>query len=130
MENPDEVISANKQTRGLSAHLTGVAAENSVARQYEIAGWRILERRWRGEAGEIDLIAMRDGVTAFVEVKQSVTIDAAIARLQPKQLARIAASAESYFLNRANRVSGDIRVDLAAVDKSGRIEIIENLTLW
>ena len=130
MESPAEKISARRQVRGLSAHLSGAAAEETVARHYESAGWTILERRWHGEGGEIDLIAVRDGVTAFVEVKQSATIDAAIASLQPRQLERIAASAEGYFLNEQNSSSTEMRVDLAAIDKNSCIEIIENVTLW
>lgn len=130
MEEPYNLTSQNKRARGLTAHLSGAAAEDTVARQYETAGWTILERRWRGKAGEIDLIVARDGVTAFVEVKQSATIDAAISSLRPRQLARIAAAAEEYFLMDICRSAGEMRLDLAAVDRGGCIEIVDNLTLW
>ena len=130
MVNSAEEISASRQARGLSAYLSGAAAEDTVARHYESAGWTILERRWRGEAGEIDLIAGRDSLTVFVEVKQSSTIDAAIASLRPRQLERVAASAEVYFLSNAKFSSSEMRIDLAVIDRNQRIEIIENLTLW
>lgn len=130
MKEPYDLTSENKRARGLTAHLSGAAAEDAVARQYEKVGWTILERRWRGKAGEIDLIVARDGVTTFVEVKQSATIDTAISSLRPRQLARIAASAEEYFLKDVCRSVGEMRLDLAAVDRSGCIEIVENLTLW
>lgn len=35
----------------------------------ERKGWRVLERNYRCREGEIDLVAARDGVLAFVEVK-------------------------------------------------------------
>jgi putative endonuclease len=130
MQEPNETTSESKRTRGLTSHLSGAAAEDTVAKLYENAGWTLLERRWRGQAGEIDLIVGREGVTAFVEVKQSATIDAAISSLRPRQLARISAAAEEYFLNDERPSSGEMRLDLAAVDRSGCIEIIENLTLW
>lgn len=48
---------------------SGRAAEDYVARVLERQGWKILGRRHRNFAGEIDLIA-RDGATiVFVEVK-------------------------------------------------------------
>ena len=130
MDTTDEFIFKCKRDRGLSAYLSGAAAEDSVAKHYEKSGWTILERRWRGKAGEIDLIFSRDGVTAFVEVKQSATKDSAISSLRPRQLARIATAAEEYFLNAAAGPVGEMRLDLAAVDRSGRIEIVENLMLW
>ena len=130
MEQPHDLTSESKRARGLTAHLSGAAAEDTVARQYEKAGWTILERRWRGQAGEIDLIVARDRMTAFVEGKQSATIDAAVYSLRPGQLARIAAAAEEYFLTNVRGAACEMRLDLAAVDRSGRIEIVENLTLW
>ena len=130
MAQPNEPVAKRRQSRGMTAYLSGAAAEGAVAKQYERAGWTILERRWRGEAGEIDLIVARGDVMAFVEVKKSKTKDAAIASLHPRQLARIAAAAEVYFLQLDETEVRDMRIDLAAVDGAGRVEILENLTLW
>ena len=63
------------------AHLSGTLAEESVARLLEHRGMTILARRWRGQAGEIDLVARQGSCLVFVEVKQSATHQEAALRL-------------------------------------------------
>ncbi len=40
----------------IRAYWAGVAAEAAVERTYLARGAQLLQRRWRGKAGEIDLI--------------------------------------------------------------------------
>ena len=47
----------------------GVNGENLAAQYLEANGWRILERNFRIRRAEIDLIAEREGMIVFVEVK-------------------------------------------------------------
>lgn len=54
----------------------GVRAETWVADRLVEDGWLVLARNWRTEAGEIDLVAERDGVLRFVEVKARAAGDA------------------------------------------------------
>lgn len=51
------------------AHRFGLRAEELAAAHVVSRGWRILERNWRFHHKEIDIVAERDGVVAFVEVK-------------------------------------------------------------
>ena len=53
----------------MKAHETGRLADEAAARHLERAGWTILERRYRVRLGEIDLVAERGEILAFVEVK-------------------------------------------------------------
>ncbi|MEQ8964768.1 MAG: YraN family protein [Azospirillaceae bacterium] len=51
------------------AHGFGLRAESAAAWALRLKGYRVLERRFRSPVGEIDLIARRGDVVAFVEVK-------------------------------------------------------------
>lgn len=48
---------------------TGRKAERAAAVYLEMRGYRILEQNWRRPRCEIDIIATKDGVVHFVEVK-------------------------------------------------------------
>lgn len=49
----------------------GRRAEDLVAERLEKEGWQLLARNSRSRAGEIDIIALKDGCLVFVEVKSS-----------------------------------------------------------
>src|SRR5687767_15013018 len=50
-------------------HREGVAGERAAGRYLEHCGWKILAHRFRMGRLEVDLVARRDDVVAFVEVK-------------------------------------------------------------
>lgn len=54
---------------GRTARELGLWGEGEAARHLEACGWRILARNYRFGRREVDLVATRDGVLAFVEVK-------------------------------------------------------------
>jgi len=73
-------------------------------------GWRILARRARVPGGEVDLIARRGKVVAFVEVKQRGSVEAAAWALDEYRLRRVAVAAERLAPRYAR--DGDIiRID-------------------
>lgn len=115
-----------RKIRGATAYQAGLAAEGAVERFYEQRGQAIAARRWRGRAGEIDLIA-RDGAgVIFIEVKQSHSHDAAASHLTPRQIARIYAAASEFLAGLPEGQLTPARFDVALVDGMGRIEILEN----
>lgn len=49
--------------------LTGQNGEEMARRYLELSGYKILSRNYRCRIGEIDIIAEKDGVLTFIEVK-------------------------------------------------------------
>ncbi|MBZ4022737.1 hypothetical protein CKO11_09730 [Rhodobacter sp. TJ_12] len=124
-------MTTDRRLRGKMAHHAGAAAEDQVALRYERAGFAVLARRWRGQyGGEIDLIAHHGKVLVFVEVKHSATHGRAAEHLLPRQLQRIALSAEEFAAQRPDLAVTEMRFDLALVDRGGVIEIVENAHIF
>jgi putative endonuclease len=116
----------NRQDRGRIAYQGGLMAEALVASDYERRGRSVAHRRWRGQAGEIDLI-LRDGTALiFVEVKHAESHAEAAERLIAPQIARIFAAAEEFIGGEPDGLATEMRFDVALVDRMGRIDIIEN----
>lgn len=107
--------------RGRMAHDDGAAGEVCAARALRRDGWAILGSRVRTGAGEIDLIARRSGLLAFVEVKTRPTLAEAVAAVTPRQQARIAAAAELWLADRPALANDGIRFDVIAVDALRRV---------
>lgn len=118
-------IPAAKRRRGQRAYLSGVSAEEAVARAFDGRGADLMETRWRGEAGEIDLIFLQEGVYVFCEVKKARSFDEAAERLRPEQMRRIHLAASEYLGNTPEGQLSDVRFDLAVVDGRGQVEIRE-----
>lgn len=88
----------------------GRRAERLAAWWLRLKGWRILAMRARTPVGEVDLIARRGKVLAFIEVKARATeADAALA-LDEYRLRRVMRAAEA-LLPRYMRDGDTVRLD-------------------
>lgn len=112
---------------GSVSYLAGLSAEDQVSRRYVSDGHVILSRRWRGKAGEIDLVAEKDGTVVFIEVKKSRSHARAAERLSQRQLTRIFRSAEDFIGHLPAGSNTDCRVDVALLDGRGEIDILPNV---
>lgn len=93
------------------AERRGRAGEGRAALWLQMKGWRILDRRRKTPAGEVDLIAKRGNVVAFIEVKwrkSAADLDHAI---DEYRLRRVAAATEAIAHEYASD-GEDIRVDV------------------
>ena len=88
----------------------GRRAETIAAWWLRLKGWAILARRARTPVGEVDLIARRGRILAFVEVKARASEAEAALALDDYRLRRVAAAAEA-LAHRYAREGDDLRID-------------------
>lgn len=89
----------------------GRRAEWAAAWWLRLQGWRILDQRIRTPRGEVDIIARRGRILAFVEVKARAGADELAQAIDAHRLRRVAAAAEALAPRYAK--SGDsTRIDV------------------
>jgi putative endonuclease len=81
----------------VAAFRTGLSAEARAAAYLMVKGYRILARRFRTPYGEIDIVARRRSLLAFVEVKARASLDEAAYAVTPRQQARIINAAQAWL---------------------------------
>lgn len=123
---PSRRFPGRRARRGAVAAMSGLLAEERVAAHYKAQGYEVLARRWRGKAGEIDLVCQRGDGVIFVEVKSASTHAQAAERLLRRQMDRICLAACEFCGNRPAGSLSEMRFDAALVDAPGRVRVIEN----
>lgn len=88
-------------------------------------GWRIVAERVKTKAGEIDLVARKPGLVAFVEVKWRARAAMLGEAIDERRLARVAAAAESVMHLYATE-GEDIRIDVILLAPGHKPTHIEN----
>jgi putative endonuclease len=120
MKRPRRATSDRK-----AAENRGREGERRAAWWLWLRGWRILDRRVRTPAGEVDLVMRKGNLVAFVEVKTRATgleLDFAI---DERRLRRVAAAAE-FLMPRYAGPGDDIRVDVILIAPGKLPRHIEN----
>lgn len=109
------------------ARQTGDAGETAACLLLEQKGYRILARNYRCKTGEIDIVAQRKNVLAFVEVKtraSSVAFGGPIAAVTAAKQRKIASAATSFIKEKGVKFDS-IRFDVVTVLPQG-LEHLEN----
>lgn len=105
MNPPPDIRRSRAYNRGLSAEFLCVW-------MLRAKGYRILARRYRGPAGEIDIIARRGRLIAAIEVKARASLTEALESVSKRQQKRIMQTL-LYFQSRHPRLAGlDYRFDV------------------
>jgi putative endonuclease len=102
-----------------------IAEDRAVKFLFE-NGFTIVERNFYSRFGEIDIIALKEEVLHFVEVKSGLDYDSAILNLTPKKLSRLIKTGDIYM-----KKSGFDQTYMydAIIVTPRAIELIRNITL-
>lgn len=107
----------------------GELAEEWVADWLVARGWSVLERRWRGGGGELDLVVARGDALRFVEVKlRSGRDPVGLEVFSPQKMARVRRAADAWLAAWRGSVR-DCAVMVALVVHRGEdwtIEVIDD----
>jgi len=100
------------------AQRRGHRAETLAALFLRVKGYRILARRWRCPAGEVDVIACKGGVLIGVEVKARDTgFDDAINAVTPRTRQRIERAMDFYLTRQSVFANAGLRFDIIAITR-------------
>ena len=97
------------------AERRGHASETAAAVLLRAKGFRILQRRAKTVCGEIDIVAARGKLIAFVEVKARLRHDDAVSAVTPGQARRIVRAAHAWLAANDAFYAHDCRFDIVTV---------------
>lgn len=108
------------------SRLKGTEAEHQAARYLQSCGFKIIETNYYAKKfGEIDIIALKDEVYHFVEVKSGMGFEP-IYNVTPSKLSKLIKSINYYLKVKSLDVAFSVDI-ITIVDDE--IDLIENVTL-
>jgi putative endonuclease len=107
------------------AEQRGREGEAEAAMWLATQGWQILAERVKTPRGEIDLIARKGALVAFVEVKWRARAAALADAIDERRLVRVAAAAEVVAHQYASPTD-DLRIDVILLAPTRKPHHIEN----
>ncbi len=113
-----------RRERGARSYARGARAEQVACAALAQDGWTVLARRLRTPAGELDVVAEKDGLLAFIEVKARPTLNLAAHSLSAPQRARLVAAAEIVLGANPGWGARGVRFDVLLVDDAGAVRRI------
>src|SRR3954469_16178614 len=119
MPSPSTFDMRDRFRRGQLPDQRGRFAEDLAQAALECDGWTILARRIRTPAGEIDLIAEKEGFLSIIEVKARPKLADAAAAVSLRQQERLVAATDIVLANNPQWGINGVRFDLLLVDSAG-----------
>ena len=98
----------------LSTYKFGIIAEYLAVLLLKLKMYRIIAMRYRNHFGEIDIIAVRKNVIAFIKVKARGS-ETGYELVQQKQINRIRNAASLFLAQHPKYQNKDIRFDLIVI---------------
>lgn len=114
-KRPDRGPADGKLAVRQAAHKRGHSAEWLALAALMLKGWRPLARRYGGKGGEIDLIMIRGGTVAFVEVKARASHDVAAMAITAEKRRLFARTVRMWLARNPWAMTRTLRADAVFV---------------
>lgn len=116
---PSPVVPPPAAAKAGEANAVGAYGEQLAARYLMESGMRILDRNWRCDQGEIDIVAMDDTCLVVVEVKtrRSLAFGSPVEAVTAVKAARLRRLAACWLADHRSQVDSvaDVRIDVVGV---------------
>jgi putative endonuclease len=109
--SPPEAAPRLASPARVAAFRTGLSVEARAAAFLMAKGYRILAKRFRTPHGEIDIVARKRSLLAFIEVKARASLDEAAYAVTPRQQQRIIGAAQAWLVAHPEHADFDMRFD-------------------
>lgn len=104
-----------RRVRGEKAHARGRRAESFCCLALRLKGYKIIARRYKSHQGEIDIVAARGELLAFIEVKARPSLAAAGEAVSTHQQARLCRTASLFHAHNRGYSHYTMRFDVMYV---------------
>lgn len=104
----------------------GNLAEERACQYLQERGFAIVEQNFYSRFGEIDIIALRESVLHFIEVKSALDYESAVQNITQKKISRIIKTAMVYL--KKNNLEIEYVFD-AIIITPKELEMIHNITI-
>jgi putative endonuclease len=109
----------------------GDAGERFAERSLSEKGWAVVARKWRGDGGEVDLVALDGDILVFVEVKtrRGAGYGAAEEAVDGQKCERLLSLGEQFVASNPTFASSLWRVDIVAItlDSRGHVARVNHI---
>ena len=108
------------------AHRLGLVAEYLCILVLLCKGYTLLETRHRNRGGEIDIVAVRGKLLAFIEVKARAEERDALESITADKRRRLARAAESFIASHGRYAQHGLRFDVMVVTSPWKIRHLKD----
>jgi len=110
----------------LTTREKGNISEQKAVDFLETLFFEIVERNFYSRFGEIDIIAKKDNIFHFIEVKSGKNFQS-IYNVTPKKLQKIIKTINFYI--KKHNITFPYQIDIITID-NGKIEFLENISMF
>ncbi len=109
-----------------TSYSKGVLAEKAAIKYLRLAGYEILHERYKAPVGEIDILALKEGLLVAIEVKARGSIGEALHAITPRNRQRVEKALLHFLALNENYAAYGMRFDVIAICGALELQHLDN----